>query len=79
MSKKLSSKKLAAMADFATEQPQLQKAPFYQSFLRGTIAASVVGLIALASAHYSTTQTTYTSSEDLFNIMVYETLEEDFF
>jgi hypothetical protein len=78
MNKNLSSKKLTAMAELATKQPQVQKTPLYQSVLKGTIAASIVGLIALASTHYSTTQTTNTSSEDLLDIMVYETLEEDF-
>ncbi|MDE0724458.1 MAG: hypothetical protein OSB62_07140 [Alphaproteobacteria bacterium] len=78
MRKNISIQKLESMAALATQHEQVQKAPFYQSVLRGTIAASIVGLIALASAHYSTTQTTNTSSKDLLDIMVYETLEEDF-
>lgn len=80
MSKQLSPNKLMQMATFATQHEQQSKQQsLFTPVLTGAIAASIIGVIALTSAHYSTQSTVSDYGEEMVDLIVYESFESDLF
>lgn len=77
MTTPLSQTQLKHMADIAMRAPQDEKkVPFQQKVLQGSIAASLVGVVALTSAYYSSPVSTTNDNYDILDLVVYESLED---